>query len=335
MKKTVQFSSLVTFYFDESFEKLTAKPEGKKIIYLVDGNVIQKHKKKFKGLNVIVIPPGEENKIQSTVDRIILQLLDFGADRNTILIGVGGGVVTDITGYVAGVFMRGISFGFVPTTILAMVDAAIGGKNGIDVGVFKNIVGLVRQPSFIWFDYGFLSTLPNEEWVNGFAEIIKHACIKDKQMFTALQNQKLADFKKDEAALSKLIRKNVDIKVKVVQQDEFEKGDRKLLNFGHTFGHAIENLYNIPHGHAVSIGIGMACRISQNLIGFKNSDEVLALLKQYGLPPQFDFDLQATMKVLQNDKKKAGDSVNFILLETIGKAVIRPISFNALSEYLD
>src|SRR6185369_11874808 len=123
----------------------------------------------------IVLKPGEVYKNQQTVDNIIQQLIDLGADRKSFLVGVGGGVVTDITGYVAGVFMRGIQFGFVPTSILAMVDAGIGGKNGIDVGVYKNIVGLIRQPSFLLYDYAFLKSLPKTEWVNGFAEIIKHA----------------------------------------------------------------------------------------------------------------------------------------------------------------
>ncbi len=334
MKKTVQFSSAaVTFYFDVAFAKLSSVVDASNAIVLTDENVFAKHKKQLKQWKVIVIPAGEANKIQATVDNIILQLLDAGADRNTTLIGFGGGVITDITGYVAGIFMRGISFGFVPTTVLAMVDAAIGGKNGIDVGVYKNIAGLVRQPSFIWYDYDLLSTLPNDEWINGFAEIIKHACIKDRKMFMALQGQKLSFWKKERLLLAKLIRQNVDIKVKVVQQDEFEKGDRKLLNFGHTFGHAIENLYAIPHGHAISIGMGVACNISQQLTGFKETEAVVTVLKQYGLPPSFDFDKDATMKVMLRDKKKHGEAIQFILLQKIGSAIIQPIPLVELAEF--
>jgi 3-dehydroquinate synthase len=334
MKKTVQFSSApVTFYFDVAFAKLRDVLDPASAIILTDENIFSKHKKYLKEFQVIVMPAGEANKTQKTVDHIILQLIEAGADRNTTLIGLGGGVVTDITGYVAGIYMRGISFGFVPTTILAMVDAAIGGKNGIDVGVYKNIAGLIRQPSFIWYDYNLLSTLPNEEWINGFAEVIKHACIKDRKMFVALQQQKLSFWKRDRVSLAKLIRQNVDIKVKVVQQDEFEKADRKLLNFGHTFGHAIENLYGIPHGHSISIGMGIACKISEKLAGFKETESILQLLKQYGLPPSFAFDGGATMKVMQADKKKQGQAIHFILLEKIGKALIKPVSFADLSEF--
>src|ERR1700712_5050345 len=216
-RKNIAFSNTnVSYYFDAEFaylEKLVSKDNG---IIVTDENVFASHKKKFKGWNAIVLKPGEEYKVQQTVDVVIDQLLAFGADRKTTLIGVGGGVITDITGYVAGIYMRGIRFGFVPTSLLAMVDASIGGKNGIDVGVYKNMVGLIRQPSFLLYDYSFLKTLPKQEWQNGFAEIIKHACIKDIAMFNLLQQHKLTDFQRTPALLTKLIERNVMIKTKVV-----------------------------------------------------------------------------------------------------------------------
>jgi 3-dehydroquinate synthase len=171
--------------------------------------------------------------------------------------------------------MRGIRFGFVPTSILAMVDASIGGKNGIDVGTYKNMVGLIRQPEFLLYDYSFLKSLPKAEWINGFAEIIKHACIKDASMFRLLEAYKLNDFQKDKTLLNKLIQRNALLKSKVVVEDEFETGDRKLLNFGHTFGHAIENTYQLPHGHAVAVGMVMACMISAS---YKNLMILIVLL---------------------------------------------------------
>lgn len=305
------------------------------MIIITDENVFKKHKKKLSAFATIVIPAGENHKVQSTVDRIILQLIDLGADRATMLVGVGGGVVTDITGFVAGIFMRGISFGLVPTSILAMVDAAIGGKNGIDVGIYKNMVGLIRQPSFILYDYTLLNTLPENEWVNGFAEIIKHACIKDSRMFTMLKQHNIKYFRNNPGAIAVLVRQNASIKVKIVKEDEYETGDRKLLNFGHTFGHAIENLYQIPHGHAVSIGMGVACKISEAVTGFKQTSEVVSLLKQYGLPPAFQFDKQATVAILQSDKKKDGDNINFIVLNKLGKAVIHRMSFVQLSAIVE
>lgn len=327
-KKTFSFSSAnVTYYLNADFaylEKLVSKEQA---VMVTDENIFAKYQKKFKGWTAIVIKAGEQFKVQATVDNIIQQLIDAGADRKTTLIGVGGGVITDITGYVAGVFMRGVKFGFVPTSVLAMTDAAIGGKNGIDVGLYKNMVGLIRQPQFILYDFSLLKSLPKEEWINGFAEVIKHACIKDAIMFTLLENNKLSFFQKNYTALEKLIQRNALLKTRVVMNDEFENGERKLLNFGHTLGHAIENLYHIPHGHAVSIGMGAACKISEQITGFKDTDRVVNVLKQYGLPPQFDFDKAETFRILKSDKKKDNQSINYILLKKIGKGDIVSLPF--------
>ena len=330
-KATFSFSAAsTTFYFDTPLEQLRHLVPVENAVIITDANVFARHKKSLKGWRVITIAAGEQFKQQATVDDIIKQLVEMGADRRTTLIGLGGGVITDITGYVAGVYMRGLSFGFVPTSILAMVDAAIGGKNGIDVGLYKNMVGLIRQPSFLLYDYALLKTLPKQEWVNGFAEVIKHAAIKDAALFKMLEESKLADYQKDTATVARLIQRNVLLKTKVVLNDEFEHGERKLLNFGHTVGHAIENLYNIPHGHAVSIGMGVACSISEKTVGFKDTARVLQLLKRYGLPPQFDFDKAKAIEMLQKDKKKIGKGIDYIVLKKIGKAEIHTLSMEAL-----
>lgn len=328
IKKTFSFSSAdVTYYINADFAYLDRLVPKEQAVIVTDENIFAKHQKKFKGWKTILIKAGEQFKIQATVDDIIQQLLDLGADRKTTLVGIGGGVITDITGYVAGVFMRGIKCGFVPTSVLAMVDAAIGGKNGIDVGLYKNMVGLIRQPAFLLYDFSLLKSLPKEEWVNGFAEIIKHACIKDAAMFSLLEKNKLSFFQKDYTALAKLIQRNALLKTTVVITDEFENGERKLLNFGHTLGHAIENLYHIPHGHAVSIGMGAACKISEQITGFKDTDRVINVLKQYGLPPHFEFDKAETFRILKSDKKKDNQSINYILLNKIGKATIVSLPF--------
>ena len=323
LKKTLLFSSKkVTCYFDTAFDTKSILFSETNSIFITDENIFAKHKSKFKNRKTIIIPSGEQNKIQATVDSIIDQLIDFGADRQTLLVGVGGGVVTDITGYVAGIYMRGVNFGFVPTSILAMVDASIGGKNGIDLGLYKNIIGLIRQPSFILYDYSFLKSLPKEEWVNGFAEIIKHACIKDPILFSTLETRNIGFYQKNKVELSNLIKRNVMLKSNVVSKDEFEEGQRKILNFGHTIGHAIENLYSIPHGQAVAIGMVAACKISSTINGFKESDRVEKLLKQYGLTPQMSFDKTKTFDILQKDKKKVQNNIHFIALKKIGKAEI-------------
>ena len=335
-KKTYTFSnSQVDYFFDADFSHLEKLLSKEQAVMITDEHVFDKHKRKFKGWNTIVLKPGEAYKIQQTVDMIIDQLIAFGADRKSILIGVGGGVVTDITGYVAGIYMRGIACGFVPTSILAMVDAAIGGKNGIDVGVYKNMVGLIRQPQFLLYDHSFLKTLPKEEWQNGFAEIIKHACIKDATMFALLQQNSLASFKREPAKLAVLIQRNALIKTKVVLEDEFEEGDRKLLNYGHTLGHAIENMYELSHGQAISIGMTYAAIMSQQIRGFKDAEAVIALLAKYGLPTFADFDKKKAFKILQMDKKKQAQGINYVLLQKIGKGVIQPLSFQELETILN
>ena len=326
----------VTYYFDAEFLYLKQLVKKENVVILTDENVYAHHSKKFEGYKLIKFPAGEQYKNQTTVDQIINELIKLEADKNTMLIGVGGGVVTDIAGYVAAIYMRGIKFGLVPTSILAMVDAAIGGKNGIDVGVYKNMVGTIRQPDFIFYDYAFLQTLPVKEWVNGFAEIIKHACIKDALLFSMLEKYTLHELQTDTTLIAELIEKNVAIKNDIVTKDEFEKGDRKLLNFGHTIGHAIENMHQLPHGHAVSIGMVAACTLSEQISGlhFEEAKRIIKLLAKYHLPVIIETDHEKIFEVLKMDKKRVNGAINFILLEKIGHAVIKPIPLESLHQHL-
>ena len=327
----------VSYYFDSDFSYLDQIVTKENTILVTDANVFQLHQKKFSGWKTIVINAGERFKQQTAVDEIINELIAIGADRSTTIVGVGGGVVTDIAGYAAGIYMRGVKFGFVPTTILAMVDASIGGKNGVDVGLYKNLVGLIKQPDFLLFDYSFLDALPQDQWVNGFAEIIKHACIKDAELFSYLENESLATFQLDKIKLAELIERNVGIKTTVVVNDELEKGDRMLLNFGHTLGHAIENIHELPHGHAVSIGMVAACTISAEVNNFSNSERqrVTNLLTKYHLPVTIQFDRSRIFDMLRMDKKRTSKGINFILLNKIGDAIVRSVPIDQLEELIN
>jgi len=314
-----------TYYFDADLAYLENLVDKDHAVLVTDEHIFSAQPKRFGGWNTIVINAGEQYKVQATVDSIIEQLIELGADRKTALIGIGGGVVTDVTGYVAAIYMRGLTCGFVPTSILAMVDASIGGKNGIDVGLYKNMVGTIRQPQFLLYDYSLLKSLPKEEWVNGFAEIIKHAAIKDAALFRELEKNKLGMYQRDKAALAKLIRRNVVIKSDVVSADEFENGERRLLNFGHTLGHAIENVYELSHGQAISIGMVAACMISEEFTPFRESDRVIDVLKRYGLPTLAEFDPREVMEVLRKDKKKVKDTMNYVMLNKIGQGTVKAI----------
>jgi 3-dehydroquinate synthase len=231
--------------------------------------------------------------------------------------------------------MRGIMFGFVPTSVLAMVDASIGGKNGIDVGLYKNMVGTIRQPKFLLYDYALLKTLPQEEWINGFAEIIKHAAIKDAAMFKLLESHSLQDFQKNKDLLAKLIKRNALLKTKVVQQDEFEQGNRKLLNFGHTLGHAIENKYRLPHGHAVAIGMVAAAYLSKTITGFSGSGKLINVIESYGLPAFYKFNVQDALQKMLSDKKRESNTINYVLLNKIGQAIYKPLTMEEIKPAIE
>jgi 3-dehydroquinate synthase len=329
-------SAACTVYHDAPLSALKATLPGRAIV-VTDQHLMDAHGDQLSDWPCIIIPPGEQYKTQATVDDIIEQLIAKGADRQTTLIGVGGGVVTDITGYVASIYMRGIRFGFVPTSILAMVDAAIGGKNGVDVGLYKNMVGTFRQPGFLWYDMALLQTLPDAEWINGFAEVIKHACIKDADLFAWLEQHHWADCKADAALCAELVRRNSDIKAAVVVNDEREQGERKLLNFGHTIGHAVENLYQLPHGHAISIGMVAACKLSEEISGFASveKERMVQLLQRYGLPTHLAFDKAQVMDILLKDKKKVNQTIHFILLQAIGQSQVVPIGTAQLADLLE
>ncbi|HEY8687930.1 MAG TPA: 3-dehydroquinate synthase [Chitinophagaceae bacterium] len=334
-KAQYKFSSkTVDCYFDADFSYLEKLVPKEKTIIITDDNIAAIYAEKFRGWKVIAIPAGEKNKQQSTVDEVILGLIKLQADRGSFIVGIGGGVVTDIAGYAASVYMRGVKLAFVPTSILAMVDAAVGGKNGVDVGIYKNLVGVIRHPEFLLYDYSFLKMLPQKEWINGFAEIIKHACIKDEKLFELLENNSLETLKAGK--IGELLKRNVEIKFNVVSGDEFETGERKLLNFGHTLGHAIENIYHLPHGSAVSIGMVAACKISEGVNNFSQaeSERVIQLLKKYDLPVDLKIDKEKVWEVLIMDKKKSGDTMNFILLNKIGNGIVKSIPLNQLKEII-
>ena len=323
------------FYFNAKFKFLSKLVDKRSTVLLTDEHVYKFHQPKFAGWNVIVLKAGEQFKIQATADAIIEKLLEMGADRGTMLIGVGGGVITDLTGYVASVYMRGLSFGFVPTTLLAMVDASVGGKNGVNHGTFKNMVGTIRQPAFLLIDYSFLRTLPLAEWQNGFAEIIKHAICFDRTLFQQLEKKTLDNYQRNTAAIDLLVQRNIVLKMKVVGLDEKENGKRKLLNFGHTVGHALEMKYELSHGQAISLGMVFAAKISTVVQSFKYFDRLQRLLQSYGLPTQASVNWKKLIATMRMDKKKKGDRLNYILVDQIGRAIQKEMTFKKLEKLLN
>ncbi len=276
----------------------------------------------------IVIPAGEESKMLEQAGTVCDAMIEHGLDRQSFVIGLGGGVIGDISGFVAAIFQRGIPHVQIPTTLLAMVDSSIGGKTGVNTRDGKNLIGAVHNPSLVIDDVDLLKTLPDREFKQGFAEIIKHAIIADPEMFAQLQaTQQIQD---DAPALQSLIRRNIEIKSRFVAGDELdETGQRALLNFGHTIGHGIERAggyREFLHGEAISLGMVAACAISVKKAGLpgEQCDAIIDLLRQFELPTMLrvGFPRDEILAALRFDKKFQAGQIRFVLTQSIGSAYV-------------
>jgi 3-dehydroquinate synthase len=318
-------------------EDVQATINGRQTVIITDENVYKHYRDELDFAQIIVLPAGEESKSLTTIEYLTGQLIAKKIHRKSLIIGIGGGVVTDITGYIATIYMRGVSFGFVPTTLLAMVDAAWGGKNGINFGLHKNMLGTFSQPEFIHLDSTYLHTLPDEEWSNGFAEVIKYACLFDEKLLNELSTRNIDYYKSNEGALLQLIYQCAAWKEKIVQEDVTETGQRKLLNFGHTCGHAIEQLHQIPHGQAVSLGMIIACKISEQLHGLSktNTERVMKALENFGLPVKMQVDVDKVLELVEMDKKRTNDGIDFITLKYPEQPEISRISTDVIRTGLE
>ena len=272
---------------------------------------------------VIMLPAGEENKVLEVCFQVWETLTEAGFGRHDLLINLGGGMVTDLGGFVASVYKRGLAFINVPTSLLAMVDAAVGGKTGIDFAGYKNQIGTFTAAQATYIDTGFLHTLPSQEWANGFAELLKHALISDGQLWQDLS--KIQDIQNE--LRSETIQQGVQIKVDIVAQDPTETGVRKILNFGHTIGHALESYYlntetPLSHGHAVAIGLLLESHLSVELSTL-TKEEFLSIetriKSSYAL--QIPNDAEGLWALMQQDKKNDNGEVRMCMLSQIGACV--------------
>ena len=271
-------------------------------------------------LNIVTIPDGEKYKTLQTVENILNECFEHKLDRKSLLIAFGGGVIGDMTGFTASLYQRGIDFIQIPTTLLSQVDASVGGKTGVNNAYGKNLIGAFYQPKAVYIDPEFLKTLPPREFAAGVAEIVKMAVMFNKEYFAFLQEADLSD----EEVLKEAIRKSVELKAWVVNQDEKEAGIRAVLNYGHTFGHVVENETNYTtylHGEAVAIGMVMAnaLAIELGLFSEAEADEVKELLKKASLPTEYLIkDVDDFYEHFFLDKKSANNSIKFILPQGMG-----------------
>lgn len=321
-----------TIRVGEKLQNLGNHIPGENVVIITDVNVKRFYQNNFPPHPVITIQIGEKIKNLDTVCNIYGKLLEFGVDRSTFIIGIGGGIVCDITGFVASTFLRGVKFGFVSTTLLSQVDASVGGKNGVNFKGYKNIVGVFNQPEFVICDLNLLSTLPEKEVLCGLAEIVKHAAIGDANLFRYLEENYQKALALDAAVIERIVYDSVVIKSAIVNKDEKEKGERRNLNFGHTFGHAIEKTTGVRHGVAVSAGMVMASELSvkKGHLQAKDAQRINNLLRDLKLPTRLQADRKTVLDALKKDKKRQGDLINFVLLEGIGKPFVDKISINEL-----
>jgi 3-dehydroquinate synthase len=308
-----------------------------KTVVITDSNIIKHYKDELSHYEVVRIGVGEKIKTLRTVELIIEDLIKLGVDRTYTLVGIGGGVVCDITGFVASVYMRGIEFGFVSTSLLSQVDASVGGKTGVNFSGYKNMVGTFNQPKFVICDHEMLRTLPFKEYRIGLAEVVKHAALGNKDLFEFLEKYSNRAKDVDMEIVERVVTESIELKSAIVQLDEKESGVRRKLNFGHTIGHAYEKLLGVSHGDAVSVGMVFAARFSvkMDLLLKSQADRLRVLLCALGLPTTFDVNKEDLKNVIRKDKKRDGDYINFVFLSEIGKAVVRGVRIEDVEEFID
>ena len=277
---------------------------------------------------LITFTRGEESKNLQTIATLASELARRGFDRGDALMALGGGVTGDITGFLASIYMRGIPFVQVPTTLLAQVDSSVGGKTGVDIAEGKNLIGTFYQPKAVYIDTDVLKTLPRDELRGGLAEVIKYGVIHDANFFAFLDSNRDAVFNLDQNVITRLIARCCEIKAWVVERDEREGGMRRILNYGHTIGHAVEAASNFQIIHGMAVGIGMCAAsdlaVKTGCLSRQDADKIRTMVESYGLPVSVpaELDRDAIKKYLLTDKKTVGGRVFYVLPETIGKVLI-------------
>lgn len=311
------------------------KRDGKKLCVLTDDNVAKLYaddvvsslSKAGYIVSLCVLPHGEKTKSFDILPKIYSKLLEEKITRKDALVALGGGVIGDLCGFVAATYLRGIGFVQIPTSLLAQVDSSIGGKVAVDLPEGKNLVGAFYQPETVLIDVDALGTLTDAFFTDGMAEVIKYGCIKDAELFDKLE--KCAGKQGLVPVLDDVIYRCCDIKREVVEKDEKDKGDRMLLNFGHTYGHALEKYYKfekLSHGNAVAIGMYEVCRRAEarGLTQKGTAERIAAVCAMYGLPSEDDAPVKEVVKGVVNDKKNMGDKLVAVLLERIGESYLYP-----------
>lgn len=316
-------------------------PGGGKAVVAGDSNVLPLYGQKVAGalreagfsVYTCQFPAGEESKRLSTIESMYACFAENGLTRSDFVVALGGGVTGDMAGFAAATYLRGIKVIQIPTSLLAQIDSSVGGKTGVDLPQGKNLVGAFHQPSLVLIDPDTLSTLPGSFFSDGMGEAVKYGCIKSRGLFDTIKDTDIRD------NIEKMIYNCVDIKRDAVEKDEFDNGERMLLNFGHTFGHALEKLYGykkLTHGAAVGIGMVMMakCGEAAGLTEPGTANAISCVLKKYSLPVWDDMDIEKIAGAVALDKKSRGGEINLIMLKKIGESFIYKVSHTKLLQMM-
>lgn len=329
---SLQTSPSTLLYHLSDIDKIIVENRYSSCVLITDENLYQMHQQNIHNaitklpVHVILVPAGEQSKTTETAIMCWNKMIEFGLDRKSLLIAFGGGAITDLSGFVAGCYMRGIDTLYIPTTLLGMVDAAIGGKCGVNLAEGKNCIGIFHQPKNVIMDSSFLKTLPEREFRSGLAEVIKYGVIWDEEFFSYLEVNMEKILQKDPEVLKHIINRSCEIKMEIVNEDTHDRAVRGILNWGHTFGHALEVMTHYTkyvHGEAVSIGMNCAAQVSK-VLGYVGEDFVMrqkALLERAGLPVSLpDVSLERLLHFMTLDKKAVAGKISLIISEGFGKA---------------
>lgn len=309
-------------------------PEGRTVV-VSDATVDRFHHPLLAPYDTVLIGEGERAKTLQTVETLYRRFIGLGVDRGTFVLAVGGGMVTDVAGFAAATYMRGLEFGFIPTTLLGQVDAAVGGKNGVNVDGYKNMAGTFAQPRFVICDPALLRTLPDREFRAGLAEAVKSAVIADADLFARLERSSFARLRADTDLLSDVISAAIRVKADIVERDEREEGERRKLNLGHTLAHAIEKCSTqMNHGEAVAVGMAMIAdaAVKMGTLAREDCNRIVALLRGLGFDLMPPVAVERLLEEVGKDKKRENDVLRIVLPVGIGDCEVRPMSVEEFGE---
>lgn len=329
MDKYIKINEASTLYVGRAAELLDRVVPDGRVVVITDANIDRLYPDLVHRYDYIIIGQGEGVKSLQTVEKVYRELMAMGADRSTFILGIGGGIVTDIAGFVAATYMRGVDFGFVSTTLLGQVDASIGGKNGVNVADYKNMVGTFRQPRFVISDVSMLETLPERQLRAGMAEVVKSALVGDADLFNYMEQAA------GEKQYEEIVLRAVAVKAHIVAQDECEGGIRRLLNLGHTLGHALEKCTReVNHGEAVAIGMSQIAHASVRcgMLASYDAERVDALLQSLGFCLTPPVSMTDVLREVKYDKKKSDNMLKVVMPVRIGECVVREMTFDEFGQ---